>query len=171
MITKKFIEENQEYPLVLMGDAVTDFYKSYEGPVVQVNDDRELKDTLAYYSGIPNLGRPLVISDISFIPGSNLILLKFLEETPLQVILLSRYDKLDPIITSRIRKIVKYYKDKTDSKFMNPAAGYKLVEEKLSNDSSYFDKVRYWGKFSPSILKLEKTIKSSRVKERLKSML
>lgn len=168
MVDKKFIEQNKEYPLVLIGDAVSDWKKNYHGPIVEVSDIKELHEAIAYYSGITRLDRPVVISDVSLVGDeANSALLKFIEDSPLQIVLLSRYDKLDSVLLSRVKRVEKYYKTNTDSMFLRCSVGQEKINDQLSEDSHYYDKVRYMGKYSPKLLQVEKIIKVSRIKNKI----
>lgn len=167
MIDAKWIESLKEFPCVCFGDAVSDFKKYYKGPIVHLENDKDLREHIAYYSGLDDIGRLLVIEDISFITGANTILLKFIEETKLPVVLLSRYDKMDGVLLSRIKHIEKYYRDETGSQFLTGKRGQEIIENTLSENSSYFDRVRYMGKYSPVLFKLEKKIKVKRIRKRI----
>ena len=161
-----------DFPLLIMGDAVIDFKREFDGPIVSVKDITELKEIIAYYSGISQLDRILVIEDISFLGKAvNTTLLKFVEETKLDLVLLSKYDRIDEVLLSRIKLVVKYYKEPTDSKFLRCTEGNERMEEALSADSHYFDRVRYMGKLAPKLLLLDKTIKIKRVKNKIASFI
>lgn len=167
MVDTKFIKELSEFPLVCVGDAVSDWKKYYKGPIVQVKDEKELKEQIAYYSGLTDIGRLLVIEDISFVSNANAILLKFIEESKLPIVLLSRYDKIDSVLLSRIKRIEKYYRDKTDSRLLSCKKGQEMMESVLSQDSHYYDIVRYQGKFSPKLYYLSKAVNVNRVRRRI----
>lgn len=161
-----------DYPALIIGDAVVDFKKEFSGPIVSVKDVTELKEVIAYYSGIPRLDRLLVIEDISFLGKDvNTSLLKFVEETELELVLLSKFDKIDEVLLSRIKKVIKYYKEPTESKFLRCSEGFNKLEETLSPDSHYFDRVRYMGKLAPRLLLLDKTVKIKRIKNKVISFI
>lgn len=156
------------FPKIIVGDAVLDFKKEYNGPIVQVTSIPELKEVIAYYTGIEQLERILVIEDISFLGNdANAALLKFVEETKLKLVLLSRYDKLDEVLLSRVRHFIKYYKEETESKFLRCSEGNTKIEESLSEDSHYFDRVRYMSKLAPKLFLIEKSMKVKRVRNKV----
>ncbi|MFW6029673.1 MAG: hypothetical protein ACOCRO_05400, partial [Halanaerobiales bacterium] len=106
------IEEN--CPILLMGDAVIDFKKDYTNPVNKVRNIDDVRELVAYYSGIDFLDYPLVIEGLSFLDNKAVfVLLKLVEESELNIILLSKFDKISPIILSRIKTKIKYYKEET----------------------------------------------------------
>ena len=161
-----------DFPALIVGDAVVDFKKEFNGPIVSVKDIAELKEVIAYYSGISQLDRILVIEDISFLGKDvNTSLLKFVEETKLDLVLLSKFDKMDEVLLSRIKKVVKYYKEPTESKFLKCSEGINKLEDALSPDSHYFDRVRHMGKLAPRLLLLDKTVKIKRIKNKIMSFI
>lgn len=172
MIDSKFIEENRMYPLLIMGDAVTDFKKNYKGPIITIQDMDSLRDFISYYGSINYLDRPIVLEDLSFLPqGSEGYLLKFVEESKLDLILISRFDRVSPVLLSRIKNVQKYYKDKIESQFLSASKGSNLIEDTLSKDSHYYDKVRYMGKYAPKLIFLEKKIRVTRNKNKIMSFM
>ena len=63
----------------------------YDGPINRLTTLEEVREFVAYYTSIKVLDRPLVVEDLAFLPAtSEGYLLKFVEETPLDLILLSR---------------------------------------------------------------------------------
>lgn len=170
VIDEKFIQENKAYPMVIIGDAVTDFKKTFRGKINSAENMDEMRELLAYYTSISHLDRPLVIEDISlFSKNGEGVLLKFVEETPLNLILLSRFDKVSNVLLSRIKRVVKYYNEPVTSQFLTVSKGSAALEQSLEPSSHYFDKIRYMGKLSPKQIYLEKNIKRGRNKEKIMS--
>ena len=123
---------------------------------------------MAYYTSIKVLDRPLVVEDLAFLPAtSEGYLLKFVEETPLDLILLSYYDSVSSIMLSRVKRVEKYYNEKTESSFQAASVGYKRMSEELSNDSHYFDRVRFMSKASPKMFFLESRVATTRNKSKI----
>lgn len=170
MVDAKFIEENNAFPLLIMGDAVTDFKKSYRGMINSVEDLDGMRELIAYYTSIKGLDRLLVVEDISlFAKNGEGLLLKFVEETPLKLILLARFDKVSNVLLSRVKRVVKYYKEPVTSQFMTVSSGVQALESALEPGSHYYDRIRYMGKFSPKQIYLEKNIRQNRNKEKILS--
>lgn len=170
MITKKVIADNTMFPLLILGGAVQDFKKEYDGQIIRLNDATEVREFVSYYNSISKLDRVLVIEDLSFLPDScEGLLLKFIEESKLNLVILSVFDKVSPIMLSRVKRVIKYSKEKVDSEFGKVSSGYKKLEETLKPDSHYFDKVRYMGKFSPKMYYLEQNITQTRIKNKIMS--
>lgn len=170
MITREWIQQNRAYPLLIMGDAVTDFKKNYFGKINSAENMEEMRELIAYYTSISYLDRILVLEDISlFAKKGEGVLLKFVEETPLDLILLSRFDKVSNVLLSRIKRVVKYYNEPVTSQFMKVSSGYATLQEQLEPNSHYYDKVRYMGKLSPKMIYLEKNVKQRRNKDKIMS--
>lgn len=170
IITKEFLSGNKAFPLLIMGDAVTDFKKNYGDKINTAENLEEMRELIAYYTSISYLDRPLVIEDISlFAKNGEGVLLKFVEETNLRLILLSRFDKVSNVLLSRVKLVVKYYKDPVTSQFMSVSAGYQALQQSIEPSSHYYDKIRYMGKLSPKQIYLEKNIRQRRNKEKIMS--
>lgn len=158
------------FPAMFIGDAVADFKKEFRGYINTVQTLDELREFVSYYNGIEDLDRILVLEDISFLPrGSEGTLLKFVEETSLRLVMLSRFDKVSNIMLSRIKTVIKYYNEEVSSQFLPVSKGYSGIEEMLKESSSYYDKIRYMGKLSPKMIYLEKNIRQSRNKNKIMS--
>lgn len=172
MFDDNWIKTQARYPLVVIGSASVDFRRAYEGKIDKIKDIEELREFVAYYSNIKTLNRPVVIDDLSFLPGaSEGVLLKFLEETQLKVIVLSTYDKLSPVILSRVRMVIKYYRDKVTSEFLKPYDGIRKLDEQVQSDTHYFTKIGLMGKTSPILYYLDNVIKGGRNKSKFLTIL
>ena len=167
----KDIENNT--PMLIMGTAVMDFKKGYGKPIKVVRTTEEVRDLVANYASISSLDVPLVIDDLSFLKDnlSSMLLLKLVEESKFNLILLSLYDKVSPIMLSRVKTIIKYQKDKVESEFMPVGSGLRRVEEQLSADSHYFDRVKAFAKISPAAYVFEKKLGSVKNKQKIIQLL
>lgn len=170
----KDIIKNIEYysPVIFIGNSVLDFKKIYNKRVIRVTDAESVRDIVSYYMNIDNLDVPLVVDGLSFLEEKSMfLLLKLVEESSFPIILLSRFDKVSPIILSRIKTIIKYQTEKVNSEFLDCSDGEEIVKEKLSEESSYFDRLKYISKFSPKMYYYEKQLNNVRNKEKIKSIL
>lgn len=153
------ISEMTQFPLLVMGSAVTSFKKAYTDVIVQVRDMESLRETVSYYNNIPFLERILVIEDLSFLPRkADGVLLKFIEESPLKIVILSTFDVVDSVLLSRFKRVIKFSSEKINSQFLSVKEGYAKVEDELSDNTSRYDRLRYVAKYSPKILFIEKNI-------------
>jgi len=159
-------------PALLLGDAVKDFIKQYDGKIDRVRNIDDVREIVSYYMNLPNLDRILVIEGLSFLNRrASFMLLKLVEESTLSIILLSRFDNVSEIILSRIKTIIKYKKSKTKSEFLNIESGVDVVREKLSDDSHYYDELKYYSKFSPILYYIKSNINVERNKDKIMSIL
>lgn len=163
---------DDSYPVLILSGAVIDFKRSYQGQIIRLSTVEEVREFVSYYTAISALERPLVIEDLSFLPDfCEGLLLKFIEESPLRIVVLSAFDTVSPVLLSRFKKVVKYSKEKVDSEFCKASVGYQKLEETLRPDSHFFDKVRYMGKLSPKLYYLECNIAQGRNKSKIMSFL
>lgn len=76
-------------------------------PVIRVTNRDEIEEFYVGYSGI-SMDTPIALEDISYLSSSNQsFLLKFLEETTLNIALLARFDSILPTIVSRADRVFK----------------------------------------------------------------
>lgn len=137
---------------LILGDAVVDFKKKYKNPVKRVEDREDVRELISYYIDLKSLEVPLVIEGLSFLDEkSNFLLLKLVEESNFPVVLLSRFDNISAVMLSRIKEVIKYNKKEVDSELLNPKTGIDVIKDKLSEDSNYFDRVKYISDISPQI--------------------
>lgn len=146
-----------DYPIALVGKPCKELLASTALPIKRAHSREELDEIIAQYHGIRKAPTPILIEDLSYIPTSALPkLLKFLEETKLDIVLLSTHDTLTPTILSRLRTVIKAPLNETKSNMLRPSVGRERLG--LSPDSHPLDKYRRWGQESPQIYINEKTI-------------
>lgn len=155
-------------PLLIVGDAVTDFMKAYKGPIRSVRTVEDTRDLVSYYTSMGKIDKLLVIEDLSYLTQSaSFLLLKLVEEAQFPIILLSTFDKVSPIILSRVKMVVKYSTSEVKSDFLNIKTGLTKVEDELSPDSHYYDRIRYIGKYSPKLFYYNKALDRARNKDKI----
>lgn len=146
-----------EYPIALVGKPARELLSTTELPIRRAHSKEELDDIIAQYHMVPKTATPLVIEDLSYVPTHSLPkLLKFLEESKLQIVLLATYDVLTPTILSRLRTVIKGPLTETKTNLLRPSVGRERLG--LSPDTHPLDKYRRWGQESPQIYVNEKTI-------------
>lgn len=92
-----------------IGKPSMDFRKNNsDTPIYSIHDRETVRDFVISCSGIsPNF--PIAVEDVSFLNhSSQSFLLKFLEETQLDISLLARFDSILPTIISRCDRVVKF---------------------------------------------------------------
>lgn len=105
------------YPRVYLGRVADALKQRLSFPTVYLTKDT-YRDVIAHYSTIKSLPHPLVLEDISFLTfAQQATLLKFVEESPLKIVLLASEDNILPTIFSRMVSVYKV-RDEITSKMM-----------------------------------------------------
>lgn len=128
-------------PALLVGKAALLFKQMYKGIVVELKNTAEVRDFISSYMGIES-SRPVVISDIGYLPKqASFLLLKLVEESKFPVILLSVEDKVNSILLSRVKKVVKFpVNEKSDNSLCGLKEAYEQVygeEKKTINEIQF----------------------------------
>lgn len=165
---KEIVRSPDQYaPALLMASAALDFKRLYEHPIRTVRTTEEVRDLVAYYISLRSLEHCLVIEDLSFLQEqASFLLLKLVEESEFPVVLLSTFDKVSPIILSRIKTFVKYSKEKTTSDFLDVEVGISRLLD-LSPDSHYFDRVKNMARNCPKLYFYEASFGKVRNREKI----
>lgn len=161
--------EFTKYPVAILGGAVFPFLQSYKGRVNKVETLDEVRELVDYYTGVSYLEYPVVIGDLSLLPSSKMaesLLLKFLEESKLNIILFASLDCLSGVILSRMATIKKETSHVVKSAFMPPQRAHEAVGE-LSPDTHWTNRMKVIAEISPKYYYLTKIIKSDRVRDKL----
>lgn len=99
------------------------------------------------------------------------MLLKLVEESKLNIILLSKFDNISPIILSRIKTIIKYYKDETFSEFLTISKGDDIIKTKLNEDSHYYEELKQISRYSPITHYVNSNMRIKRNRTKIKDIL
>lgn len=135
--------EARVFPKLFIGAASKAFCKfieknHYTYNINYISTKEELIDLIDSYSHYKNYTLPVIISDISFLsPKDQSILLKFIEDSDLNIILLASRDNILGTVISRMKEFRKYYSVSNGDR-----AGFIKVNkarEMLLNDSNEFD--------------------------------
>jgi hypothetical protein len=137
------ILSNPSYcPCLLLGGYTIAFKKTYAGRIFKAYTLEDVRNLVEDFSGISDMdGMYLVIDGIGYLNdiGQN-SLLKFIEESKLPIVLLSYYDKVSPIIQSRMKFTFKESIIKVKSlKFMSISSAVRVLEEKKQEDKEMSD--------------------------------
>lgn len=153
------------YPRLYIGKAALEAKKCFTFPVYQVTKE-SLSEFISYYSSIHTMKHPLVIEDISYLPyDSQSNLLKFIEDSPLNIILLSSEDLIISTILSRMSLIYKYRED-IDSHFLSPSQAIDEID-KIDKDSYYTTYIKKIAELSPIEYYYDKLIGDKPNKQKL----
>ena len=159
-------------PLLLMGGEVFDFRKGTQYPVRSVRTSDDVRELVAYYTGVEQVANPLVVEDLSFLDGrSSFLLLKFVEESPIPIILLSLYDRVSPIILSRMRIVKKKpLQTAVKSLFGNPSDMFSKMGEELK-ESHTIERQKFMLENSPILYLWSETYKYVRNRNKVYQLL
>lgn len=174
---KQFVREmaqkdSRKLPALIIGDGVRDFLRFYKWPIKMINTREEMIELVSYFTGVSKLDYPLVIGDLSFYrPDDVFFLLKFIEESKLNIILLSKFDNISPIVLSRIKTVIKYnsFEEVGSSEDMQKAREF--VESKTVENTSEFDKVRLQRSVNASLYMNDRRFPFSANRSKLVSIL
>lgn len=135
------------YPRLYIGRAAQEFKKRMNVRIVQVTKET-ITDFLDYYTNIPKMDSPLVIEDLFYLPNyCQSDLLKFIEDSPLKIILLSSEDNIIETILSRMSLVYKLPEQVT-SEFLSPQQAREKLSE-IDSDSFYLTYVKKQRDLSP----------------------
>lgn len=135
--------EGRIFPKLFIGTAAKAFCKfieksNYNYSINYISTKEDLVNLIESYSHYKKYKLPVIISDISFLsPVEQSILLKFIEDSNLNIILLASRDNILGTIISRMKEFRKYY-----SVGGGDRAGFIKVSkarEMLLNDANEFD--------------------------------
>lgn len=142
------LENNMNgYPRLYIGKAAQSLRANIKFPISYISKEN-YKEVIEYYSTIPFMKDPLVLDDISLLSSDQQTnLLKFIEDSPLKIILVASEDNVIPTILSRVSL---YYKGKETvaSSFQTFLQSQDELD-KIDKDSNYFTYLRKQQKISP----------------------
>lgn len=143
-------------PVLLIGKAVSLFKQMYKGVVLEVKSSEDVRILVSDYTGIVS-PKPVVVSDIGYLnKKAAFLLLKLVEEAKFPVILLSTEDKVDSILLSRVKRIIKFPKDDLTNNNLIPLKD--AIEKVYGPEKNVVDKVKFFAENCPILYQLESDI-------------
>lgn len=144
-------------PVLLVGKAVSLFKTMYKDPIRELKNTADVREFMSEYTG-KVLSKPVVISDLGYLQKQTaFLLLKLVEEAKFPVILLSTEDKVDSILLSRVKRVVKFpVNEKTDNKLISISDAFNQVYGE--SDKKIMDKLSFYAENCPQLYKLESEI-------------
>lgn len=138
------------YPRIYLGQrTVREFKNRVSFPIYQVVTNEELVSFIEKFTGIGYRDIPVIIEDVGYLSRSEQsVLLKFVEESPLKLVLLSSIDAIIPTIISRMSLVYKV-SSPVKSNFLSIKKGESRISERLSENTHFFDKCRVQGEECP----------------------
>ena len=161
------------FPKLFCGSAAIAFKNylkknHYNYEINYITDRDDLLNFIETYSHYKNYTLPVIISDISFLKKKDQsLLLKFMDDTNLNIILLASRDNILDTIISRVREFRKFYSDNRGSRagFINVSKAREMLNNEygqFSDDTSYEDKLLVYNKYNPMLAYNNNLVKSYR---------
>ena len=148
------------FPKLFIADAQKAFMKyldkhGYDYPINYISCREDLIDLIDRCSAYSGCSIPLIISDISFLNKKDQsLLLKFMEDSKLNIILLASRDNILSTIISRVKEFRKYYNaDKSNTPgFIKVSRAREMFCNDIGSfddDLSVEDKLLVYNKYNP----------------------
>lgn len=161
------------FPKLFCGSAAIAFKNylkknHYNYEINYITDRDDLLNFIETYSHYKNYTLPVIISDISFLKKKDQsLLLKFMDDTNLNIILLASRDNILDTIISRVREFRKFYSDNRGNRagFINVSKAREMLNNEygqFSDDTSYEDKLLVYNKYNPMLAYNNNLVKSYR---------
>jgi hypothetical protein len=154
-------------PCLFIGKYVTEFKKQYKDKIFMASTLEAVRNIVDNYTGVSSLeGRYIVLDGVGFLSdvGQN-SLLKFIEESMFPIVLLSYYDKVSPIILSRMKFIYKSPVTKVSNLFFDKLSEcFETVEEKSKEarghgeEFSDLERTKYFAEHCPMAYYFERRV-------------
>lgn len=167
------------FPKLFCGSAAIAFKSylkknHYNYEINYITDRDDLLNFIETYSHYKNYTLPVIISDISFLKKKDQsLLLKFMDDTNLNIILLASRDNILDTIISRVREFRKFYSDNRGNRagFINVSKAREMFNNEygqFSDDTSYEDKLLVYNKYNPMLAYNNNLVKSYRKNDQSK---
>ena len=143
-------------PVLLVGKAVSLFKGMYKDPIRELKNNDDVKELVTEYTGIKS-PKPVVISDIGYLQRhSAFLLLKLVEEAKFPVILLSTEDKVDSILLSRVKRVIKFPMDEVTNNNLIPISD--AFAQVYGDEKKVMNKTKFYAENCPEMYRLENDI-------------
>lgn len=171
------------YHKLFVGDASKSFIQylkknNYSFKINSISSREDLIEFIELYSTYKGYKLPVIVSDISFLNKKDQsLLLKFMEDTDLNLILLASRDNILDTVVSRVNEFRKFYiKEPSDKAgFIQPGKARSAIvnDNCIDEDTSYDDRLLVYNKYNPILSYDDFLVKSFRNgdKNRLLSLL
>ena len=161
------------FPKLFIGAASVSFQNyikkhNYDYQINYIASREDLISFIELYSGYKNYTLPVIISDISYLnKADQSLLLKFMDDTNLNIILLASRDNILDTIISRVKEFRKFYvNDKsTRAGFISVSKAREMFTNEhgeFDDDTSYEDKLLTYNQYNPMIAYDNDLVKSYR---------
>ena len=130
---------------------------NYSYEINYITDRDDLLNFIETFSHYRNYSLPVILSDISFLNKKDQsLLLKFMDDTDLNIILLASRDNILDTIISRVKEFRKFYifENKNKAGFINISKAREMFNNdhgQFDDDTSYEDKLIEYNKYNPML--------------------
>lgn len=164
------------FPKLFVGGAAQSF-KSYikknnfNYEINYISDREDLVSLIETFSKYKEYHLPVIISDISFLSKKDQsLLLKFMDDSKLNIILLASRDNILGTIISRVKEFRKFYVQNNGTKagFINVSKAREMFNNEhgqFSEDTSYEDKLSVYNQYNPLLAYDNILVKSYKKKD------
>lgn len=161
------------FPKLFIGAASVSFQNyikkhNYDYQINYIASREDLISFIELYSGYKNYTLPVIISDISYLnKADQSLLLKFMDDTNLNIILLASRDNILDTIISRVKEFRKFYVNDKSTKagFISVSKAREMFTNEhgeFDDDTSDEDKLLTYNQYSPMIAYDNDLVKSYR---------
>lgn len=154
---KNFLKKKEVYPSILIGEYVNLFKQIYKGTILKAYSTENIRYILQEFEGLTKVRSGLlVLEGVGSLPeiGQN-SLLKFIEESPIPILLLSYNDKIPQVILSRMKFVLKKYKSLKSLSFISIKSALDTIQEK--GDIKGYEKMQFMAENCPQLYFLEES--------------
>lgn len=148
------------FPKLFIADAAISFKSfikkhGYNYSINYIADRSDLLSVIETYSQFKNYNLPVIISDISFLKKKDQsLLLKFMDDSNLNIILLASRDNILDTIVSRVKDFRKFYNSNKGNQagFINISKAREMFNNDIGTfdeDTSYEDRLVVYNKYNP----------------------
>ena len=170
------MKEAKIFPKLFIGEAAKAFCKfieknNYDCSINYISSKEELESLVDRFSHYKHYMLPVIISDISFLSQlEQSLLLKFIEDSKLNIVLLASRDNILSTIISRMKEFRKYYIIKSGDRvgFIELSKAREMLLGDASDfaDLSCDDKQLIYNKYNPVLSYCDYLVKRYRNSDR-----
>lgn len=151
------LKEENRCPILFIGRYVNAFKRVYKGNITRIYTLDNVRNVLQEYDGIDEIRNPfLVLEGVGSLSGiGQNSLLKFIEESKLNLILLSYNDKVLSTILSRMRTVMKSWYPVKELKFLGMSTANSMLKEKKQQGMKEYEEIQFLADNCPSLYSLK----------------
>lgn len=154
---RAILKEENRCPILFIGRYVNAFKRVYKGNITRIYTLDNVRTVLQEYDGIDEIRNHfLVLEGVGNLSGiGQNSLLKFIEESKLNLILLSYNDKVLSTILSRMRTVMKSWYPVKELKFLGMATANSVLKEKKQQGMKEYEEIQFLADNCPSLYSLK----------------